>query len=167
MAPSKKALDGNPANPPKTLKCPDCLQEIPVGPGGENNLTKRHVGTEKCKANIRLAAEWAKHPPKKTPIYAPLTAFFFKPKEAVPSTVATPARVQGTPITPMSVPDDLPPAETLNGPTGWFSDLLHPLVVCEEAQDLLRQLKVKIAFIPSHAPLAEATHALACFSPDP
>ncbi|KAJ6583737.1 hypothetical protein B0H10DRAFT_2220189 [Mycena sp. CBHHK59/15] len=41
------------------------------------------------------------------------------------------------------------------------------LVICEEAQDLLRQLKAKMELIPSHTPLAAADHPLSCFGLDP
>ncbi|KAJ7127637.1 hypothetical protein C8R44DRAFT_979332 [Mycena epipterygia] len=69
-----------------TLKCPQCLQMVSVGTGGEYNL-KQHLGATKC---VKAAAKNQQKPPQKT-----IDNYFSKAAVAVPSTVAAPAPIQG------------------------------------------------------------------------
>ncbi|KAF8169577.1 hypothetical protein K438DRAFT_1983182 [Mycena galopus ATCC 62051] len=156
--------------PGNFLKCPTCKCWIDVGTGGMGNLEKRHKDTPNClknKAKAEAAAKKPPPPPKKKPIHASLSNFFFKPKELVPPKVPALPILQGTAIIPVAptVTSDLPTA--VDAPDDFISDLARPLVISEEAQDLLRQLKAKIALIRAHAPLAEPDHPLSCFSRDP
>ncbi|KAF8173366.1 hypothetical protein K438DRAFT_1980914 [Mycena galopus ATCC 62051] len=139
------------------------------------NLEKWHKDTPKCLKNKEKAEAAAKKPPppKKKAIHASLSNFFYKPKELVPSKVPSLPNLQGTAITPVAptvtseptVTSD--PPTTFDAPEDFISDLAMLLVISEEAQDLLRQLKAKITLIPAHAPLAELNHPLWCFSQDP
>ncbi|KAJ7782583.1 hypothetical protein DFH07DRAFT_764716 [Mycena maculata] len=147
-----------------TLKCPDCLQDIKVGTGGQANL-RSHIGTPKC---LKSQKEHKKAKPK----YALLTDYL-KPKAApVPSTVAAPEPVMGLTFSRVEPPEGTGP-EPLEEPCAALDDLSDlfgqtPVpVICAHAQDLLRQLRSRFDNIPAFAPLVDSTHPLADFAVDP
>ncbi|KAJ7140343.1 hypothetical protein C8R46DRAFT_1320170 [Mycena filopes] len=93
----------HPVVPEGFLLCDTCKTLVKVGSGGIANLQENHEGKPKCLARKKendLVEKFGPKPVKKKPIFAPLNSYFFKPKEIVPSKVAAPPSLHGTPVTP-------------------------------------------------------------------
>ncbi|KAJ7167785.1 hypothetical protein C8R46DRAFT_1270144 [Mycena filopes] len=163
---ASNANNAHPVVPEGFLVCGTCKAQIKVGSGGVANLQENHEGKPKCLARKRendLVEKFGPKPVKKKPVFAPLNSYFFKPKQIVPSKVAAPPSLHGTPVTPAD-PRSIPDAHVAEAD---YHIPSVPPAVSTEAQDLLVGLWAKMELIPSHAPHANSTHPLAEFSFDP
>ncbi|KAJ7181372.1 hypothetical protein C8R43DRAFT_1101284 [Mycena crocata] len=135
--------------------CPRCKERIKCGPGGIQNLRKRHIGKKVCEDAARKKSQAGKSL-KDGSIFG----FLRKKPKPVPPTVTAPAPIQVV-VKPASIPLDKSPLGQQSHSTAQQSQSA-PVSV-----GLLAQLEAAIKELPATVEEATGADALAAFAGDP